>query len=187
MSGRPLLVLDLDETLWYGDDSAAKVKFLLRPHLEAFLAAVAEHYDLAVWTNASQDWMLAGLEEVKFHTGFDLSQRAVFLWDRRRSTMRRTDAGAYEWRKPARKFRAGWLRSRYPRERILVLDDQPTNYACGFGHLVRVSSWTGAVDDQELLQLAAYIVSIAGTPNFRVLEKRGWRSARQLNVLSTSG
>lgn len=173
--GRPLLVLDLDETLWHGVKTPAGVSFQLRPYLSEFLSSVAEHYDLAIWTAATWDWMLAGLDVVQASTGFDLRSGVFFAWHRTRATLRRSEDGGYEWRKPARKFRAKWITRRYARERILALDDQPANYACGYGHLVRFSSWVGDKDDTELLELAAFLRSIAHEPDLMKLEKRGWR------------
>lgn len=171
-------MLDLDETLWYGVEAVADepVRFQLRPYLGQFLEQVAQDYDLAVWTAATVDWMRYGLNILHAQTDFDLAGRAVFLWDRTRCSWRRGEDGDLQWRKPVRKFRTGWLRARYPRGRILAVDDVPRNYACGYGHLVRVTSWTGDASDTELLHLAAYLHSIAQTDDFRVLEKRGWRS-----------
>lgn len=175
---RPLLVLDLDETLWYGLEPVGDEvpRFVLRPHLGHFLEHVAQDFDLAVWTAASGDWMRSGLHSLREETGLDLAGRAVFLWDRERCSWRRKEDGDLTWRKPVRKFRAGWLRARYPRGRILAVDDVPGNYACGYGHLVRVTPWTGDGSDTELHDLAAYLRSIAQAEDFRTLEKRGWRS-----------
>ncbi|WP_245896095.1 HAD family hydrolase [Deinococcus irradiatisoli] len=175
---RPLLVLDLDETLWHGRSDPALpggLRLLLRPHLAEFLNAVGAAYDLAVWTAASEDWMREGLAQLKAVTGFDLEARAFFLWHRERCTFRRDAEGRYGFRKPVRKFKAGWIRGRYPLERILVLDDQAANYACGYGHLVPVRAWHGYDNDDELRRLAPYLLSIAGQPDLRRIEKRGWR------------
>lgn len=186
---RPLLVLDLDETLWHGLPDQAESewhRFALRPHLKSFLEAVAEHYDLAVWTAASEDWMRAGLKVIAFETQFDLAGRAFFLWHRDRCTWRRTDAGEYELRKPARKFGARWIRVRSPTHRVLVVDDPAPNYLCGYGHLIRVSVWTGDKEDHELPALAAYLIAIVHEPDLRQLEKRHWRSTIARKVLHHS-
>ena len=49
--GKPLLVLDLDHTLLdfttRAGVSAARIK---RPHMDAFLAAVYERWDIGVWS-----------------------------------------------------------------------------------------------------------------------------------------
>ncbi|WP_245588566.1 HAD family hydrolase [Deinococcus pimensis] len=187
---RPLLVLDVDETLWHGVPDAQAtggVRFLLRPHLAEFLTLVGERYDLAVWTAASDDWMHAGLAAVRQVTGVDLASRAVFLWDRTRCTWRRGEDGEYAFRKPARKFRAPWLRARYPRQRVLAVDDVASNYACGYGHLVKVTSWTGDPTDDELRALARYLVSIADEPDLGRLEKRGWRARLTRGEAEPSG
>jgi len=173
---RPLLVLDLDETLWHGVRVPGGLHLTLRPHLAEFLETVSTAYDLAIWTAATEDWMLEGLAGIREATGFDLGGRAFFLWHRERCTFRRDAEGQYGFCKPARKFKAGWIRAKYPPERILVLDDQANNYACGYGHLVRVSGWHGEADDDELRRLAPYLLSIAAAPDLRRLEKRGWRS-----------
>lgn len=177
--GRPLLVLDLDEAIWHGladPDAPSGVRFNLRPFLKDFLESVSLAYDLAIWTAASEDWMQAGLLVVQQETGVDLTNRAVFLWHRSRCTLRRNSNGEYDNVKHVRKFRAAWLRRKYSRYRILVIDDKSSNYASGYGHLVKVSEWTSDSKDLELKMLAPYLLSIADEPNFLRLEKRGWRS-----------
>lgn len=176
LPARPLLILDLDETLWHGVRVPGGLKLLLRPYLAEFLTAVSAAYDLAVWTAATEDWMLEGLAGIWEATGFDLCERAFFLWHRERCTFRKDAEGCHSFCKPARKFDARWIRERYPRDRILVVDDRAANYACGYGHLVRVSEWRGGAEDDELLRLSSYLLSIAAEPNLRRLEKRGWRS-----------
>ncbi|MFC4454747.1 HAD family hydrolase [Deinococcus sonorensis] len=176
---RPLLVLDLDEALWLGQEdpgAPAGVRFRLRPHLGTFLERALQSYDLAVWTAATEDWMMAGLAAINEATGIDVASRAFFLWHRTRCTPTRNEWGELEWHKPARKFKARWIQRRYPQGRILVIDDRASNYATGYGHLVKVSEWQGDPQDEELLLLAEYLTLIAGVPNFRCLEKRGWRS-----------
>ena len=173
---RPLLVLDLDETLWHGVRVPGGLNLLLRPHLAGFLETVSTAYDLAIWTAASEDWMREGLAGIQAATGFDLLGSSFFVWHRERCTVRRDAEGNYGLCKPARKFNARWLRAKYPRDRILVLDDQAANYACGYGHLVKLSAWHGEAEDDELRRLAPYLLAIAGEPNLRSLEKRGWHS-----------
>ena len=173
---RPLLVLDLDETLWHATRVPGGLDLRLRPYLAEFLEAVSTAYDLAIWTAATEDWMLEGLAQLQSATGFDLQARAAFLWHRERCTLRRDAEGQFGFCKPARKFRARWIRQRYPPDRILALDDRAQNYACGYGHLVNVSDWQGDTDDDELRRLIPYLLNLAGEPNLRRVEKRGWRS-----------
>lgn len=90
--------------------------------------------------------------------------------------------GEFTFRKPARKFAAAWIRARYPRARVLVVDDVAENDACGYAHLVKVRAWTADERDDELRVLAVYLTSIAHEPNVRRLEKRGWRSRTELGA-----
>ncbi|RJF73272.1 hypothetical protein D3875_18660 [Deinococcus cavernae] len=79
MLARPLVVLDLDETLWHAHEHESCVTFQLRPYLREFLETVAAHYDLAVWTSATEHWMLAGLDAIFASTSFDLHKEAFSL------------------------------------------------------------------------------------------------------------
>lgn len=177
MPPRALLILDLDETLWHGtpDPTHTTAHITLRPHLRDFLHTTHAAYDHAIWTAASPDWMHAGLQLIHTETGLDLTRTAAFLWHRDRCSWHRDEHGDLQPHKPARKLRATWIRSRYPRERILAIDDRPQNWASGYGHLVRVTPWTGDPTDDELPRLARYLLSIADTPDLRRVEKRGWR------------
>ncbi|MDR6218933.1 HAD family hydrolase [Deinococcus soli (ex Cha et al. 2016)] len=168
---RPLLVLDLDETLWTSYDVpvmyGAERHFVLRPGLQDFLEQVGAQYTLAAWTAASRDHAQAGLDAMA-HAGIPFTPE--FLWDRDRCTYLRLDDGDVVYAKRLRK-----LRSRYPLERVLAVDDRPENFRCAYGNFVRVLPFTGSPDDRELPRLAAYLLAICGVPNFRRLEKRTWR------------
>ena len=66
MEDKILLILDLDETLIHatvnklGDDFAFQLHHYYvykRPGLDAFIAACAEKFDLAVWSPVSDDYV----------------------------------------------------------------------------------------------------------------------------------
>ena len=63
---QPLLILDVDETLIYGSERELECPADLRvgpfhiyrrPHLDSFLASVAEWYTLAIWSSATIDYV----------------------------------------------------------------------------------------------------------------------------------
>lgn len=179
---KPLLVLDLDETLWHGRLSGEEVTwFETRPYLAEFLHDIAPHYQLGIWSAGTKDWVDYGLDQIQARLNIDLRAMCEFVWDRAKCTPRTTIN--YEpygdgyprnhFAKPVRKFK----RLGIPKERILVVDDSPENYVCGYGHLVRVRAWTGDAADYELMILAKYLLGIKDTPNFRALEKRYWRTS----------
>lgn len=178
---KPLLVLDLDETLWHGKLHQEEVTwFETRPYLAEFIQDITPHYSLGIWSAGTTPWVEYGLEHVRTRLGIDFKALCEFVWDRRRCT--ETSFINYEpygdcyprrfFAKPVRKFRS----LKIPKERILVVDDSPENYLDGYGHLVRTTPWLGDPSDYELIDLAKYLVAIKDVPNFRALEKRNWRS-----------
>ena len=65
-TSKRLLILDLDETLIYGTETelARPADFRVgpfyvyrRPHVDEFLAAIAEWYTLAIWSSATIDYV----------------------------------------------------------------------------------------------------------------------------------
>ncbi len=55
------------------------------------------------------------------------------------------------------------------------MDDSPEKHVKNYGNLLRVRPYEGAVDDDELLALATYLVSLASLRDVRSIEKRRWR------------
>jgi RNA polymerase II subunit A small phosphatase-like protein len=85
---RTLLILDLDETLVFASETALSrpadfVAFdyhvYKRPHLEKFLEIVREHFDLAVWSSASDLYV-----EVVVQNIFPQDIKLHFVWGRSR-------------------------------------------------------------------------------------------------------
>lgn len=64
----------------------------------------------------------------------------------------------------------------YSLERILFIDDTPGKMARNYGNAVYVTPFEGDEQDDELERLADYLSTIRNEPNFRWLEKRGWRN-----------
>ena len=57
-----------------------------------------------------------------------------------------------------------------------MVDDSPEKHRGNYGNLVRVAPYFGAVEDDELPRLAAYLEAIADVADYRRLEKRFWHS-----------
>lgn len=172
---RPLAILDLDETLVFATENPRRTSFdfrcgqyfvSIRPGVTSFLAQISSLYQLAVWTSSNAPYAQCVVDHV-----FARDELA-FVWSRGRCT-RRFDATLYEeyWIKDLRKVR----RRGYQLERVVFVDNTPQKLERNYGNLVKVSSWNGCPADQELKHLARYLAWLAEQPNFRVLEKRGWR------------
>src|SRR5690348_10887473 len=120
---RPLLILDLDETLVYGtekqlprapDFCVAHFFIYRRPHLPAFLDYCFADFDVAVWTSASRSYA----SEVVAQTFGERELR--FFWSAERCTQR-TDLDTHDRCsvKDLRKVRKLGI----PLEQVLVVDD----------------------------------------------------------------
>ena len=172
---RPLLILDLDETLIYGTTSPLSVahdfkcgEFFIhkRPCVMEFIRTCARAYDLAVWTSSTSEYA-AGVVEALF-----ASVELEFVWARDRCT-RRMDFEAQEhyWVKDLKKVK----RQGFELARVLIVDDTPAKLERNHGNLVLVSEFTGDETDRELTALSEYLVDLAKEEDFRKIEKRGWR------------
>lgn len=177
---KPLLILDLDETLVHAvekdkalvglshDFSTQDYLVYKRPHLAEFLARMWKLYDLAVWSAAGTQYVDRVVECI----WKDLPA-PVFVFSGVRST-RRFDHDTMQpyYIKDLKKVRKRGFDAR----RMLIVDDIELNAQRNFGNAIYVREFNGEVDDNELLLLAVYLESIAGKDNFRAFEKRHWRS-----------
>ncbi len=177
MTPKPiLLILDLDETLILtvetplarpSDFQVFGYHVYRRPHLTPFLRVCSEHFRLAVWTAGTTDYAQAIVAEI-LPTDIPL----VFLWSRARCTPVWTESNEEQiYLKNLKKVKE----KGYPLERILVVDDRPEVCARSYGNMVRVASYLGSDDDEELGLLASYLPTLACCENVRRVEKRTWR------------
>lgn len=175
---RPLLILDLDETLVHATTQPLDIDHAFRcdqyfiherPFVREFLIAVADAWDLAVWTSSAPDYA----ECIRSHLFADVS--LVFLWTRERCTGR-FDAESQQryWVKDLRKVK----RAGYDLSRVLMVDDLPQALERNYGNLLTVKPFEGDPADAELRSLAPYLVGLACEENLRSIEKRGWRDRR---------
>lgn len=173
---RPLLILDLDETLVHArtkllshapDSSIAPYVLYRRPGLDAFLQQVAAHYRLAVWTSSSPAYAQAVVSHV-----FEAPQQLVVVWASDRYTLRRDmELDTWAQTKPLRKLH----RRGYELRHVLVIDDSPEKHTHNYGNLVMVQAFEGDPADDELPRLARYMEQLAPEPDYRRVEKRRWR------------
>lgn len=183
---RPLLILDLDETLVYAssDPFACEPDFVVgpysvlqRPGLQAFLDDAAQWFDLAVWTSSSPLYARAICNAI-----FPGSLPLAFCWASDRCTLRR-DLQSDTWVQA--KHLSKLKRHGYALERVLVVDDSPEKHRRNYGNLVRVHPFEGDPNDQELPLLTQYLAALHTASNFRRIEKRFWRE-RLLQNATTS-
>lgn len=174
---RVLLILDLDECLIYGsevvlhrnaDFRVGPFHVYRRPGLAEFLSGVAELFELAVWSSATSDYVGEIAEEI-CPAGYEWK----FVWSRDRCTPRmHGETMETVYIKDLKKIK----RLGYSLERILFIDDTRAKVARNYGNAIYVAPFEGDDQDNELERLLSYLNSIKHEPNFRSVEKRGWRS-----------
>ncbi len=177
---RPLLILDLDETLVHAEEKAkaflgrspdfttSDYVVYKRPHLDEFLSRMWKLYDLAVWSAAGTLYVNRVVEVI-----FADRKQPVFAFSGTRST-RRFDHDDHQeyYIKDLKKVR----KRGFDIKRMLIVDDLVRNSQRNYGNAIYVNEFNGDQDDNELLLLADYLEQLADKPNFRTIEKRYWRS-----------
>ncbi len=175
---RPLLILDLDETLVYataeprpdlGDPDFRVAAFAVyrRPHLAEFLRAVGGWYDLAVWSSASGPYVAALVGGL-----FPDPSSLRFVWSCERCTRRfHPEAQEYDWFKDLKKVK----RAGFALERVLMIDDTPAKLERNYGNHLRVHPFEGQPEDTDLRDLLPFLERLRTVENLRSVEKRQWR------------
>jgi len=185
---KPLLVLDMDETLLFGvdleDDDKTKrtplpglaidfqidtVIYYLRPHLREFLTRMWKVYDVAIWSVAGPMFVEGATKQFMA----DLPE-PLFVWSNRKASFKSIHEPYYE-RVRVKDLKKVWKAGFSCAERTLIVEDTPSKCILNYGNAVYIKEFVGDQSDEELLHLAAYLESIADHPNFRTFEKRRWR------------
>lgn len=187
-TNKSLLILDLDETLIHArttplnrQEDAKIFHFYMykRPFVDAFLAFAKEHFYVAVWSSASDDYV-AEVVAATFPNEYPLE----FVWGRSRCTTRSKRyeehfgrymddySNPHVYLKRLQKIK----RHGFSLERTLIVDDSPEKCTCNYGNAIYSTAYVGAMDDEELPLLEKYLTTLKDIKNVRAIEKRGWQS-----------
>ncbi len=174
---KKLLILDLDETLIFAEETPLERKedfragqFFVykRPYLQEFIEFCLEHFEVAVWTSSTKNYATVIVENI-----FPNPVELVFFWARERCTMS-FDFDEYQHfhEKKMHKVR----RQGYDLSKVIVVDDSPEKWLNSYGNLVRVKPFFGDKDDNELNKLMIYLERLKTVENIRKIEKRNWQN-----------
>jgi RNA polymerase II subunit A small phosphatase-like protein len=155
---RFLLILDLDETLLFASETLLDrhpERFVgpyfvyFRPHLVRFLRTCHEHFQIAIWSSSSVDYVDAIIREI-----FPREITPIFAWSRKRCTQRIDPEclGTYYVKDLKKVKRLG-----FNLDRVLIIEDIPKNAERNYGNAIFVKPFHGDPDDRELLQLLRYL------------------------------
>ncbi|MFN3148552.1 HAD family hydrolase [Bremerella sp.] len=174
---KPLLILDVDETLlfatetplaWQYDCQVGPYYVYLRPYLQQFWEACGSGFRLAVWSSSGEDYLAKVLENI-VPAEIDL----LFTWSREHCVQRLDPETKQRYFvKDLKKVK----RKGFDLDRVLIVDDTPKKVERNFGNAVYVNPFFGNPNDDELIRLAVYLVSLQGHSSFRNIEKRSWRT-----------
>lgn len=139
--------------------------------------ALKKHFDVAVWSSASDDYVDLIVKEI-FPDDYELK----FVWGRSRCTYRpnynKLDEfgyydpfSHYDYVKRLDKVR----RLKFNKERILIIDDTPQKCRYNYGNAIYPREYLGRHPDNELLLLMKYLLTLKDLDTVRSTEKRDWR------------
>lgn len=172
-----LLILDIDETLLYASEKRLEPEpdcrvgpyfVYIRPYLREFLQCCGEHFQLAIWSSSSADYLSAVVTAI-----LPSELKLEFVWSRERC-IQRFDGESQEtyFVKDLKKVQ----RMGFDLDRILIVDDTPKKVERNFGNAIYVKPYFGDPDDSELRNLSGYLKSLSQLQNVRSVEKRDWRT-----------
>lgn len=186
-SNQILVILDLDETLIHAtetpkysewDFELAKYKIYIRPGLTQFLDRLKEHFRIAVWSSASDDYVQQIVEKI-FPGDYPLE----FVWGRSKCTLKYDTALLEEYGysnyynhqyyvKPLVKIKKKGIATL---EKMLIVDDTPAKSRLNYGNAIYPSEFIGNPLDDELVKLSDYLETLKSVENVRTIEKRNWK------------
>lgn len=174
---RPLLILDLDETLIFAttEEKDFKCNFMvfeyfvhLRPYLKQFLENARVRYDIAIWSAGTPDYVNNIAKEI-----MPPDLIPIFIWSRDRCTLRRDfDTDELFYRKDLKKATT----KGYPLSKMLIVEDSRRNVQSFYGNAIYIKPFTGEDQDTELKLLSIYLEKLSNCTDFRSVEKRNWRA-----------
>ncbi|MBN1895831.1 HAD family hydrolase [bacterium] len=174
---RPLLILDLDETLISAveETPAGGFDFQIpgffvrkRPHIDRFLQGVREWFDLAIWTSGTE----AYAEEVVARV-FPPGAGFQFVWGRSRCVIRYDEElRRHFFLKDLKKVK----RLGFDLRRVLIIDDSPEAVGRNYGNHLFLRPFRGEQDNHEFLEVLPFLEWLKDQEDFRTIEKRTWRT-----------
>lgn len=182
-----LVILDIDETLIHATEQPLShdchfrifgYSIYERPFLREFLEELREHFEVAVWSSASDDYVAEIVKEI-----FPPEYPLAFTWGRTHCTYKPDYAKAeeagyfdslrhYDYVKNLQKVKKKFG---YHPDRMLIVDDTPRKSMYNFGNAIYPSEFRGDPSDDELFWLIRYLKKLKEVPSVRAIEKRGWK------------
>ena len=173
---RPVLLLDLDNTLVFahdpqfiGNDRARREYFSIdrtmraekRPHLDAFLDYAFAHFRVGIFTARNKGYATKVLKGI----GRPLADYdAVYTGEKCRVVY-----GAH-----LIYHEKDLTALRHPLTRVLLLDDKPEGCAAAPDNLIPIKPYWGGSDDRELQKILPLLDELRHVEDVRAVDKTKW-------------
>lgn len=179
--GQKLVILDLDETLFYStqeplpgravDFWAEDYAVYLRPEVQSlftYLRSNPESYAVMVWSTSNEPYVRHMVDQL----GLTGHVAAIWCRDHCYATTSPDPERPYIWGKDLARVRRVF---RCSRSRIIAIDNSPIVYRKSYGNLVAVPSFFGEEEPGfSMALLPSYLDKLKEYADIRPVEKRGW-------------
>jgi carboxy-terminal domain RNA polymerase II polypeptide A small phosphatase len=171
---RPLLVLDLDETLvhstynpTYGPPDLHVFEFYIyyRPFLQYFLRAISKSFDIGIWSAGTQNYVEEVVSKI-----MPKDVNPIFVYGRWKCDERDFN-GFIIHVKPLKELEVFG----YNIDKMIIVDDSPEKCIDNFENAIIPRKFVGQDFDMELFDLLIYLDSIKYVNNFREINHKNWK------------
>ncbi|XP_074275034.1 ubiquitin-like domain-containing CTD phosphatase [Silene latifolia] len=176
-SGKKLLVLDIDYTLFDHRSPAENPLELMRPYLHEFLTAAYAEYDIMIWSATSMKWVelkmaqLGVLDNPNYKITALLDHLAMI-------TVQSDSRGVFDCKPLGLIW--GQLPEYYSSKNTIMFDDLRRNFVMNPQNGLTIRPFRKAhanrESDQELVKLTQYLLTIAELEDISTLDHHSWES-----------
>lgn len=173
----PVIVFDLDYTVFDHRSSAEGAHDLIRPWAHAMFTSLYPRWNLVVWSATSMSWLLTKLRVLQ------LDNQAAFGFAAALCNAACVEVRLPEGRKRVKPLAVPWAiwPGTCTPANTVAIDDIERNFMLNPGHGLRVRACRHLIqpavraDDVELLRLAQYLHAIRALPDMHAVDHRRWR------------
>jgi len=174
--GKPLLVLDIDYTIYDCGTTVEVPEEQMRPNLHEFLAESYKHYDIAIWSATSMKWIDLKLKEMNllkqpdYKITFCLDSSAMITANSERYGVFVCKPLAVVWENEK-------LGKFYTKEKTIMFDDLKRNFCMNPTNGLKIKPWKIKYleNEDELRGLAKYLRAIKDIDDFNTLDHDDWK------------
>lgn len=181
-SKNKLIILDLDETLIHCtpfefendyDFKIDKNRCRIRTGLTEFITKIAEHFELAIWSSAPDEYVQEISAIIK-PTNIEFK----FIWGKSKCSIDEESndmySTGYDDTNSIKDLRLVNSEFAYSLDNILIIDDTPQKARLNLKNLICTNKFTGDKSDDELKYLLTYLLNLKDLKNLTDKDHSNW-------------